>query len=69
MPRRRSFWLFALTAILVVSGCGFPATPAAKGKATSRPAPEISGADADGKSMTLSDYRGKVVMLDFWATW
>jgi thiol-disulfide isomerase/thioredoxin len=32
-------------------------------------APEISGEDLDGKVFKLSDYRGKVVMLDFWALW
>lgn len=31
--------------------------------------PEIAGKDLDGKEMKLSDYRGKVVMLDFWAFW
>jgi thiol-disulfide isomerase/thioredoxin len=32
-------------------------------------APEIDGEDIDGKPMRLSDYRGKVVVLVFWATW
>ncbi len=32
-------------------------------------APEISGEDSDGKKFKLSDYRGKVVVLDFWAKW
>ncbi|MBL8857631.1 MAG: redoxin domain-containing protein [Planctomycetes bacterium] len=32
-------------------------------------APEISGEDIDGKPFKLSDYRGKVVMLDFWGHW
>lgn len=32
-------------------------------------APEITGIDADGKQFRLSDYRGKVVLLDFWASW
>ena len=32
-------------------------------------APEIEGEDLDGLEMKLSDYRGKVVVLTFWATW
>jgi hypothetical protein len=31
--------------------------------------PEIQGEDLDGKKFKLSDYRGKVVMLDFWGHW
>src|SRR5260370_11972161 len=30
-------------------------------------APEIEGEDQDGKGLKLSDYRGKVVLLDFWS--
>lgn len=33
------------------------------------PAPDFSLRDADGKTVTLSEYRGKVVLLNFWATW
>jgi hypothetical protein len=32
-------------------------------------APEIKGGDLDGKEFKLSDYRGKVVLLDFWGNW
>jgi cytochrome oxidase Cu insertion factor (SCO1/SenC/PrrC family) len=32
-------------------------------------APEIEGADVDGHKFKLSDYRGKVVVLDFWGDW
>lgn len=31
--------------------------------------PEAVGKDVDGKEIKLSDYRGKVVMIVFWATW
>ena len=34
-----------------------------------KPAPEIDGEDMDEKRFKLSDYRGKVVMLDFWGDW
>ena len=32
-------------------------------------APDIEGEDIDGKKFKLSDYRGKVVLLDFWGDW
>ena len=34
-----------------------------------KPAPAFSLPDLDGKESHLSDLRGKVVMLFFWATW
>lgn len=32
-------------------------------------APDFTLVTLDGKSVTLSDYRGQVVFLNFWATW
>jgi hypothetical protein len=32
-------------------------------------APDIQGEDIDGVAFKLSDYRGKVVVLDFWGNW
>jgi peroxiredoxin len=34
-----------------------------------RPAPELALRDLDGRLHRLSDYRGRPVMLHFWATW
>ncbi|WP_192359129.1 TlpA family protein disulfide reductase [Mesorhizobium mediterraneum] len=33
------------------------------------PVPEISFEDANGQPKTLADFRGKVVLLNIWATW
>ena len=33
------------------------------------PAPELKASDLKGAPRTLADYRGKVVLLNFWATW
>lgn len=35
----------------------------------SGPAPDIEVVDRDGKTVRLSDMRGKVVFVNFWATW
>jgi len=32
-------------------------------------APDIAGVDLDGVEFKLSDYKGKVVFLDFWGDW
>lgn len=32
-------------------------------------APDISGRTPEGKELTLSDFRGKYVFIDFWASW
>ena len=33
------------------------------------PAPELSLKGLDGKDINLAQYRGKVVLVNFWATW
>ena len=33
------------------------------------PAPDFALQDGAGKTIQLQDYRGKVLLLDFWATW
>ena len=56
-------WLFsAAIAALMVTGC--------QPSAESGPmAPDFSLQDLSDQNVSLSDFRGKVVLLDFWATW
>jgi cytochrome c biogenesis protein CcmG/thiol:disulfide interchange protein DsbE len=34
-----------------------------------QPAPDFTFPDLDGRELSLSDYRGKVVLVNIWATW
>jgi len=34
-----------------------------------KPAPDLIGINPDGKEIKLSDLKGNVVLVDFWATW
>jgi cytochrome c biogenesis protein CcmG/thiol:disulfide interchange protein DsbE len=56
-------WLFsAAIAAMMVTGC--------QRSAESGPmAPDFSLQDLSDQKVSLSDFRGKVVLLDFWATW
>ena len=48
----------------------FEAVPAAYAPpALPRPAPRFEATRLDGGAAKLEDFRGKVVLLDFWATW
>jgi cytochrome oxidase Cu insertion factor (SCO1/SenC/PrrC family) len=66
MNRLMFFVSLALLAPLH-TGCGMSGetSPLAIGSV----APEIEGEDVDGQPFKLSDYRGKVVVLDFWGDW
>ena len=44
-------------------------TPSFASDATLRVAPDFTRTDLAGKSLSLRSYRGKVVLLNFWATW
>ena len=75
-------WLGAAAALYGIAGCGSnPGAPAdlkslAKGdmakltiEAKPYPAPTASFTDAAGKPHTLAEFKGKVVVLNAWATW
>lgn len=34
-----------------------------------KPAPDLAVTDLQGKQLTLADFKGKTVLLDFWTTW
>ena len=57
--------------VLVVIGLTLPARmPAAITAANSRKtAPDFTLNDSRGDPIKLSNYKGKIVLLDFWATW
>jgi peroxiredoxin len=40
-----------------------------KSQGQRKPAPNFSLKDSDGNAVNLADYRGKVVLVNFWATW
>ena len=76
--------LVLTVALVVLSGCSSPSytvlswpgkkTPTDKAASVKadkerKPAPDFELKDVNGHVVRLSDYRGKVVLLDFWATW
>lgn len=44
-------------------------TPAAPADGVGLPAPNFTATDIDGKAHSLGDYGGKVLVIDFWATY
>ena len=52
--------------IAAIAAVGMAALPAA-GKM--KPAPDITLRTADGMSVRLADLKGKIVLVDFWASW
>lgn len=59
------------TVLAGLDGCKSPSTVKAAVKAGKdrKKAPDFELKDSTGKSVKLSDYKGKVVLLNFWATW
>ncbi len=77
LARRGKVLIGAVLAVILVSGLylvnRYWIAPALRTQAMSGgdhpDAPPISLTDIGGKKLDLADYKGKVVVLDFWATW
>lgn len=58
-------WLILSSMFALMVGCAKESPPAVEGN----PAPNLKVTGRDGKTVQLSDLRGEVVMVNFWATW
>jgi peroxiredoxin len=61
-----------LVGLLASTACAPSRTVSAQSLKSSKdrkPAPDFELKDVNGKVIRLSDYKGKAVMIDFWATW
>lgn len=61
-------WLLLALLFLLPTGCGPGDQPAATA-VVGQPAPTFTLTDLHGKNWRLADLQGKVVFLNFWATW
>src|SRR5271168_3857695 len=52
-----------------ISAKNRPAGAAPAAEADNKPAPDLTLKDIDGKDVSLAQYKGKVVLVNFWATW
>lgn len=67
----KGLWPLAVVSLVLLSSCSGTRTvsAAARNAKDRKPAADFTLKDANGASVKLSDYRGKVVLLNFWATW
>ncbi len=61
-------WTLPLVLLALLASCGRQHAAVASSTG-GKVAPDFSLKDSTGATIKLSDYRGKVVLLNFWATW
>jgi thiol-disulfide isomerase/thioredoxin len=66
---RLRLWRLAALAALAALIIPLPAAAFNFAPTGPKPVPELTFFDADRKEVTLADFRGKVVVLNLWATW
>lgn len=58
-----------LAVVLLAAGCG-PSGPSTRvGVTVGDIAPPLSGTSLEGRTVSLADFRGKPVIVNFWASW
>lgn len=62
-------YTFLIIALIVGVTCAFQSTEADAPLQTVTKAPEISLISPSGKTVKLSKLKGKMVLIDFWASW
>ncbi|HEY0789595.1 MAG TPA: TlpA disulfide reductase family protein [Chthoniobacterales bacterium] len=67
MRRRSPFFTRAALVAAIAAACFSIASLQAAGARTAAAPWQLN--DVNGKALKLSDFKGKVVILDFWATW
>ena len=60
---------FVLAALTIGAYAASPVAARQEPSLIGKPAPTFALKDLTGKPLALADYRGKVVLIDFWATW
>jgi cytochrome c biogenesis protein CcmG/thiol:disulfide interchange protein DsbE len=61
--------VLGLAVALTVGACTNPSLDAPAGGGVGRQAPGLKLESLDGRQVSLADYAGQVVLLNFWATW
>lgn len=69
MPRQKGIKLLLFSLLLFLASCSQNQEAANLKAEINKPAPDFVLTDIDGKTWRLSDLRGKVVFINFWATW